>query len=828
MNGFFLLENEELDYCESCGLYKGAISPKMEYSGEGKKKVLIIAEAPGATEDQHGKQLIGEAGELLRDCLDELGYHLDLDFWKINACNCRPPKNRKPTRKELKCCKPRLTRLIKKLKPNFIWLMGGAAVESFYMDTFSDLSITRWRKRCIPDPTVKAWVIPLYHPSYILRNQDKKLEMVFKNDLKWALSCLRRNKPIFPNYEDNCYVLKEKDAIDFLVDILSQSSKEIVFDYETNGLNPWKISNPEVVTIGVYWRNESKSFLVTESIKTLWKKVLIREDIKKIAHNIKFEDKWSRVVFGTPVKGWIWDTMISQHVLDNRKKVTGLKFQAYVRYGIKDYDSEIKLYIKGLHGGMSKETLQKVMKYNAMDALFTYKLYNDQKNEFKRRKLLKKGNELFLNGSIALADVEENGVPINHEYYKDMTNQLEEEISNLKTKIYSSEEAEKFKKVTGKLLDLNSSVDIKKLLYDILKLPVIKLTENENEAIDKEVLTKLKTPFGNDLINYRKKLKVKNTYLAQFINEACPDNKVHPSFDLNFVTSYRSSSSNPNFQNIPIRDEESMKLVRNGIVPSKGNKILEGDYGSLEVRIMACYTHDPVLIDYLVSGGDMHKEEAKHLFLFTDQEWDNLDAKTAHDVRFYTKNQKVFPYFYGSYYKICCENIWPIVKILKLQPHLAKKGIKTINDFEKWMEEDEKRFWKKFKVFRSWQQDQEEEYLSKGKVDFFTGFSIDGYLRKNQLLNMKVQGTAFHCLLWSLIYLNRELKDYRSKIIGQIHDSLVIDLFPAEQETVIELCNHVMTELLRLEWDWIIVPLVAEFEITEIDQPWAFKNESKL
>jgi uracil-DNA glycosylase len=87
---------KSMDPCEQCGLYKGCVSPKMEVTGKGGKKILIIAEAPGKTEDEQGIQLIGEAGQILRNCLEELDYNLDRDFWKTNIINCRPPGNRNP------------------------------------------------------------------------------------------------------------------------------------------------------------------------------------------------------------------------------------------------------------------------------------------------------------------------------------------------------------------------------------------------------------------------------------------------------------------------------------------------------------------------------------------------------------------------------------------------------------------------------------------------------------------------------------------------------------------------------------------------------------
>ena len=150
MKGFFktfpltrgILSKES---CRSCGLYKTCRSPKMNYTGKGRKKILIVGEAPGRSEDEDWErkgykeptQFIGDAGALFRLKLQPYGLDLDEDFWKINASNCRPPGNRKPTRKELKFCRFMLDKAIRELKPESIWLLGGAAVESFYMGRFT-------------------------------------------------------------------------------------------------------------------------------------------------------------------------------------------------------------------------------------------------------------------------------------------------------------------------------------------------------------------------------------------------------------------------------------------------------------------------------------------------------------------------------------------------------------------------------------------------------------------------------------------------------------------------------------------------------------------
>ena len=234
MKGFFSDEEIAEDFaieeiknihplCEKCGMYKGCKNPRLGYTGKGRKKVLLVAEANGETEDTLGKQLTGEAGQLLEAKLKENGLSLHLDFWKINACNCRPMtpldgderrSNRTPTRTEIVCCRPMVEEVIKELKPDFIWLLGKVAVQSFYMDDFKDCSISRWRKHCIPDPRWNAWIVPMFHPSYANRmDRDLTLQAVYDADLKWAVSCLDRAPYSHENLDERVTILTKFEQI---------------------------------------------------------------------------------------------------------------------------------------------------------------------------------------------------------------------------------------------------------------------------------------------------------------------------------------------------------------------------------------------------------------------------------------------------------------------------------------------------------------------------------------------------------------------------------------------------------------------------------------
>ena len=156
-----------LPKCGRCGLYKTCTSPKMKPSGQGKRSVLFVGEAPGETEDEEGTQFVGQAGQHLRFMLEDIGVGLD-QCYKTNAAICRPPKNVMDD-VYIESCRPNLMNTIRDLKPSVIILLGHAAVKSLVVPEWrEDIGpMGRWVGWQIPSMVHNAWVCPTYHPSHL-------------------------------------------------------------------------------------------------------------------------------------------------------------------------------------------------------------------------------------------------------------------------------------------------------------------------------------------------------------------------------------------------------------------------------------------------------------------------------------------------------------------------------------------------------------------------------------------------------------------------------------------------------------------------------------
>jgi len=437
----------------------------------------------------------------------------------------------------------------------------------------------------------------------------------------------------------------------------------------------------------------------------------------------------------------------------------------------------------------------------------------------------------FHEGILALADVEQNGIRIDVPKAKEAYKQAGKDIDRLMDKLGDHEAMKEWKKQYKNNVNFDSDTQLKKVLK--------KFVGEDVPKADAETLKKLDydKKFILDFIQIRKKKKLRNTYLNSILRETV-DGWLHPFFHLHIARSFRSSSSDPNFQNMPSRDYAMMQIVRSVILGWPGHHLVELDYSGVEVSTSCWYHQDPVMLEYQADpiANDMHGDMGVQLY--------KLDTLDKHDslekhIRKCAKNSFVFPQFYGDYYVKCAQNLWGDINKYDLhlrdntplKRHLSSKGIKNYKQFEKHVQEVEKDFWgRRFKVYQEWKDATWEKYLKNGYVQYLNGFVASGMLRYNQATNLPIQGLAFHALLWSLIRINNKLKaeGWESRIVGQIHDSIIATVAPHELQDFLGMANKVMTRDLPKEWSFINTPLEIEADCAEVDAPWSTKEEIAL
>jgi len=450
---------------------------------------------------------------------------------------------------------------------------------------------------------------------------------------------------------------------------------------------------------------------------------------------------------------------------------------------------------------------------------------------------------LLHQGTLALERAERAGIRVDVDYLERTQKELTEEMESLDSAFKDSKFYSDWAKSQDKEPNPNSSVQLSNFLYKVLKRKPPKLTETGRGSTDKESLQALNIPELQMILDGKKLKKIRD-YIEGFQREQV-DGWLHPSFNLHLVRTFRSSSDKPNFQNIPKRDKQAMRITRSALFPRPGHQLLEVDYGALEVRIAACYHKEPTMLKYIETGYDMHSDMCKQLFKLNGF---NKNSPEHSYLRGATKNGFVFPQFYGDYFRNCAENMactwgelpstgkWrsgqgvQVEDGKSLSDHFLSVGIKDLVEFTNHVEEVEKDFWgNRFKVYARWKEKWWHQYQKTGHIDLLTGFRCQGIMGKNDAINYPVQGAAFHCLLWSFIEVDKmlQLPGWRSRIIGQIHDAIVLDVHPVELPMLVKHIKRITTEDLPRAWDWINVPLDVDFEVCPVDASWAEKEKLK-
>lgn len=444
--------------------------------------------------------------------------------------------------------------------------------------------------------------------------------------------------------------------------------------------------------------------------------------------------------------------------------------------------------------------------------------------------------KLIHDGVLALARAERQGIRIDTEYCERMKQRLTRRITRLEKQIRDTKLYRLWERIYGTKTNIYSNHQLSRLLYTTMKIEPPKLTASGGGSTDEEALSRIDVPGIDTILRIRKLNKVRDTYLDAFIREQ-HDGYIHPFFNLHTVRTYRSSSSDPNFQNIPKRDKEALKICRGALYPRRGHMLVSADFSALEVMISACYHKDPTMLKYLKDKrSDMHLDMAKQIFIF--EELDRSIPEYAL-LRQAAKNGFVFPQFYGDYYGNNAKYLADWVKLPHdrwksgagvempggdtIADHFRKNKVKSFDAFIEHMKEVENDFWNnRFRVYNAWRETQIRKYRERGYLRMLTGFTCSGVMRRNEIVNYPIQGAAFHCLLFTFNRLDEIMRKekWNSKLIGQIHDEIVMDVHPDELSHIEQTARRIVKEDLPAAWKWIIVPLEIDVEKFDIDGPW--------
>lgn len=542
-----------------------------------------------------------------------------------------------------------------------------------------------------------------------------------------------------------------------------KKQKKFAFDTETTALEPrhadllgisfsYKAHHAYYIPFGDH------SSLSIEAVLEIFKPVLQDPHIEKIGQNLKY-DMHVLYRYGLTVEGTLFDTMVAHHLLypDGRHGLNSMS-EAFLQYRPIPIESLI-----GPRGPrqkkMSEVPLEALTDYACEDADITFRLYEKLAPELKKTAL----DTLFYQVEMPLLPVlvaiEGAGVAIDVEALEESSFLLKKEIDQLASEIY-------------RLAEVEFNIDSPKQLGEVLfeKMEIVKnptKTKTGQYATNEGILSKLegKHPIIKQVRHYREIQKLKSTYIDALPNLMDPvDGRVHTSYQQSVVSTGRLSSTKPNLQNIPIRTDRG-RAIRKAFVPSKKEGfLLCADYSQIELRIMAHLSEDKNLIKTFEAGEDVHRATAAQLF--------HAEKDKVTDAQRRKAKMTNFSIIYGI-------TPFGLAQRLDVSRHEAKQIIES--------------YFASFPGVKAYIDNSIEKAREQGWVSTVLGrkrflpdinsrnATVRGFAERNAI-NMPIQGTQAEMIKKAMVAIHDWIteKKLRSKMIMQVHDELVFDVYPEE------------------------------------------------
>ncbi len=593
-------------------------------------------------------------------------------------------------------------------------------------------------------------------------------------------------KKTLSDVEHDYKLIESENDIIKLARKLNKAS-EFCFDTETTGVDAI-----EAELVGLAFslkRGEAYYVPVPEQESSIRKIVShFRESledtrIRKIGQNLKYDILVLRK-YGVKVDGPLFDTMIAHYLIepDTRHNMDILA-ETYLNYIPVSIETLIGKKGKK-QGNMRDVEIHKVVEYAGEDADITLQLKEVFDPILKEKKLENLFHEVEIPLIKVLADMEYSGVKIDRNTLANLSKEMDREIADLNKAIYD---------LAGTEFNIASPKQLGEILFEHLKLDdKPKKTKTGQYATGEEILTRLayKHEIAKKILEYREVQKLKSTYIDALPEMISPgDDRVHTSFNQAIAATGRLSSTNPNLQNIPIRTAKGRE-VRKAFVPrDKGYILMSSDYSQIELRIMAHFANDESMIKAFQDGKDIHSITASKIFQT------HLEEVTQ-DMRRIAKTAN-----FGIIYGI---SVFGLSQRLNIPRSEASEIINS--------------YFNEFKAVKIYMDKVINEARDKGYVETILGrrrylrdinsrnATMRGFAERNAI-NAPIQGSAADLIKIAMI----KIQDYilkenlKSKMILQVHDELVFDVYKPEIKILQPKVEELMQTALPLT-----VPIVVE------------------
>jgi len=599
----------------------------------------------------------------------------------------------------------------------------------------------------------------------------------------------------------------------FIEQAIRHEGDYVALDSETTGLYP---RDGHMLGISLSYNGTNGAYIDTDCFDDDTERLLQELFDKKsvIFHNAKFDMAFFEYHFNFKFPRFE-DTMLLHYLIDENPGTHGLKQLAmkFTPYG--DYEKPMYDWIDQYRkeNGILKGDFQwgwipfDVMKtYAAMDAVCTFLLYEKFVKIKQNKKLCWVYDNILIPGTRFLIDAQDNGVPFDKKRLYTAQNIMQDDIDTAITKLYEDDRVRKFEQIQGKEFNPNSTLQLRKLLFDFLGLnPTGKKTGTGADSTDAEVLKELSSQSGVPqlILDIRQKSKIKNTYLDKIIPQLDRDSRLRTGFNLHGTTSGRLSSSGKlNMQQLP-RDNPAVKGC---IKAAAGSKIVAMDLTTAEVYVAAVLAKDEALMDVFRSGGNFHSTIAHKVF--------RLPCQVEEVAELYSDRRQAakavtFGIMYGA-------------GPAKISEQVTKDSGKYFSKQE--ASEVISDYFKTFHKLKSWIETNQKFIEQNGFTYSYFGrkrrlpnvASEDKGIKSHSIrsgLNFLVQSAASDINLLGAIDMNAFIKSEKlnSRIFALVHDSILAEVPEEEIDTY---CNK-LQELIQMDRGIFIpgAPIGCDFEI---------------
>ncbi len=526
---------------------------------------------------------------------------------------------------------------------------------------------------------------------------------------------------------------------------------------------------------------DSESNLPIDKALPLLKKLLEDKNVRKTGQNIKYDLHILRRV-GIEIEPISFDTMLASFVVNPLARRHSLDALA-----LQFCQHEMQPISDLIGSGKSQKTfdivpVDKATAYAAEDADYTLRLTSILSEQVDKSEARTLYYDIELPLIKVLASMEAEGIRVDDKFLGDLSHGMTEQLEGIKKDIF---------RIAGGQFNINSTQQLGHILFDKLGLPTKgKTAKRTGYSTDVKVLEELAEihDFPKLILNYRQFTKLQNTYvdaLPKLINFGTE--RVHTSFNQTIATTGRLSSTNPNLQNIPIRTDEG-RQIRKAFVPrDKEHILLAADYSQIELRVLAHYTDDPSLIEAFVNEEDIHSRTASEVFGVPQDE-------VTSDMRRVAKTAN-FAIIYGV-------SAFGLAQQTDMSIDESKQFIDTYMD--------------RYPGIRTYIDDTIAFARETGYVTTMFGRhrpvpQINDRNRQTRqfaervAINTPIQGSAAEIIKIAMLDIHAKLEPMRTRMVLQVHDELVFDVYRRELGDVEQLVKAGMEEAAKLR-----VPLVAD------------------